>query len=130
MTIRPRNQGKLLKSLNEGFPSVNSLITRLALRKYQIYLEDLPSWDPKTCLFPPYTASLCHDFTRYGVGEVHAIENLVSEQSKALKQTDVAKNGPDVKPDVQDTSSTESQPPSPLVSHDLKGKLNMSDFIP
>jgi hypothetical protein len=94
----------------------------------------LPSWDPKTYTFPPYTASLCHDFTRYGVGEVHTIDNLVSEQSKAaviLEQTDVTKNGADVmdvKPDVRSTNSPEPEGPSALVSHDLEGKLNISKF--
>ncbi|KIM43202.1 hypothetical protein M413DRAFT_18303 [Hebeloma cylindrosporum] len=113
-------KGKLLKSLSEEFPSINSLITRLVLRKFQIYLEDLPGWDPKTYLFPPYTASLCHDFTRYGVGEVHTIDNLVSEQSEEaviLELTDVTKNEADVmdgKLVVQVTSSPEPDAPSAL----------------
>lgn len=84
----------------------------------------MPSWDSKTYLLPSYTASLCHDFTRYGVGEVHTIDNLVSEQSKAaviLEQTDAMK----IKHDVQVTSSPEPESPSALVSHDIKGKLNL-----
>ena len=65
------------------------------------------------------------------MGEVHTIDNLVSEQSKAaviLEQTDVTKNGADgmdIKPDIQVMSSPESEGPSALVSHDFKGKLHL-----
>ena len=68
------------------------------------------------------------------MGEVHTIDNLVSESSKGailLEQTDVTKNGTDVmdvKLDVQVTSSPEPESPSALVSHDFKGKLNISNF--
>ena len=68
------------------------------------------------------------------MGEVHTIDNLVSEQSKGaviLEQTDITKNGTDVmdvKPDVQVTSPPEPGSSSALVSHDIKGKLNISNF--
>ncbi|KAF8967162.1 hypothetical protein BDZ97DRAFT_570221 [Flammula alnicola] len=74
-------KGKLLKSLNEGFPHLRHTITKLALQKYQLDLEDVPSWeDGSDC--QSYIAKLCRDFLRYGVGEVHAIESLLPEQPK------------------------------------------------
>ncbi|KDR82830.1 hypothetical protein GALMADRAFT_220831 [Galerina marginata CBS 339.88] len=76
-------KGKLLKRLLEAFPPLKTTLTYLILQKYQINLEDLPSWEAGM-EHPPYVAKLCRDFLRYGVGEVHTLESLVPETDEQV----------------------------------------------
>ena len=72
-------QGRLLKRIYDSYPPLKGLISRLVLQKYQISLEDVPSWeDGSAC--QPYVAPLSRDFMRDGVGTVHSLESLLPEQ--------------------------------------------------
>lgn len=67
-----------MKNLTEGFPHLKHTITKLTLQKYQISIEDVPSWEDGADN-EAYGAKLCHDFLRFGVGEVHTLESLLPE---------------------------------------------------
>ncbi|KJA21186.1 hypothetical protein HYPSUDRAFT_42305 [Hypholoma sublateritium FD-334 SS-4] len=75
-------KGKLLKSLAEGFPCLKQMIAKLTLARYQIAVGDLPSWEHELNS-PTYSARLCRDFMRHGVGEVHTKESLLPESVKS-----------------------------------------------
>lgn len=70
-----------MKSLAEGFPHLKQMIAKLTLAKYQIAVEDLPSWEHELNS-PTYSVRLCRDFMRHGVGEVHTKESLLPESVK------------------------------------------------
>ena len=70
-----------MKSLTEGFPHLKQMIAKLTLDKYQLAVEDLPCWEHELNS-PTYSARLCRDFMRHGVGEVHTKESLQPENVK------------------------------------------------
>jgi hypothetical protein len=72
----------LLKTLAEGFPHLKHTVARLTLQKYQISIEDVPSWEDGADN-EAYGAKLCRDFLRFGVGEVHTLESLLPESLSA-----------------------------------------------
>ena len=51
---------------------------RIVLEKYQIRVEDVPSWEDGLAS-RTYVAKLSRDFLRFGVGEVHSKESLLPE---------------------------------------------------
>lgn len=61
------DQGKLVKRIFDGFPSVQEDFVHHILRTYQVNLEDIPSWssptDSDTCF--RYEGRLCRDFTQF-----------------------------------------------------------------
>lgn len=61
LTIMSWIQGKMLKRLYDGYLYLHEPISRMVLEKYQIGLEDLPSWeDEKGCA--AFEGRLCRDF--------------------------------------------------------------------
>lgn len=88
-----------MKRIYDRYPSLKALISRRVLLKYDISLEDIPSWeDGPAC--HAYVAPLCRDFTRYGVGAVHSLQSLLPEQrtKESLETTkDEKKQGDDLK---------------------------------
>jgi len=80
-------KGKLLKKLYESFPIVKNVITNLVLSTYQVKVEDFLSSDSDSET-PSYMATLCRDFVRFSLGEVHSLESLMPEQHK-LEPMDV-----------------------------------------
>lgn len=74
-------QGKLLKKLYDGFPSLHNIIMKLIAEKYHLKLEDLPSWEEDEVACQRYKAKLSRDFQRFVVGEVHSMESLVPDES-------------------------------------------------
>lgn len=87
-------------------------ILSLSFAKYRIEIEDLPSWeDDSDCSV--YTAKLCRDFMRHGVGEVHTKESLLPEtlkpdirDSEQAKPLDDEHGGPDIDYDNSDQNIT------------------------
>ena len=78
------DQGRLLKRIYDYYPSLKDIISARVL-KYQISLEDVPSWeDGPAC--HAYVAPLSRDFIRYGVGTVHSSESLLPEQRKEFME--------------------------------------------
>lgn len=57
---------------------------RLVLEKYQIRVEDVPSWEDGLAS-RTYVAKLSRDFLRFGVGEVHSKESLLPEANEGDK---------------------------------------------
>lgn len=54
---------------------------RPIVEKYQLQLEDLPSWEEDEVACQRYEAKLSRDFMRFGIGEVHSVESLVPDES-------------------------------------------------
>lgn len=57
---------------------------RIVLEKYQIRVEDVPSWEDGLAS-RTYVAKLSRDFLRFGVGEVHSKESLLPEAHEGDK---------------------------------------------
>ena len=68
-------QGKLLKKLFETFLSTHHAVMRQVLERYQLRIEDVPSWEEDLDAAANYVATLSRDFMRGGLGENH-IEDL------------------------------------------------------
>ncbi|KAF8158160.1 hypothetical protein B0H34DRAFT_443560 [Crassisporium funariophilum] len=90
-------KGKFMKKLYDGFPVLKNMISRLVLQKYQISVQDVPSWEDGPDA-SAYVAKLCRDFLRYGVGEVHSMESMMPEQNKEVMDLE--------KEDIQNAGST------------------------
>ncbi|KAF4617157.1 hypothetical protein D9613_005940 [Agrocybe pediades] len=105
-------KGKLLKRLLEAYPRLKDRIGHIILQRYQIQMEDLPSWEDTACR-PSYTATLCRDFLRYGMGEVHTLESLEPE---TLKQEPAEELSSDLEdhPISDASAATTRQPASGL----------------
>jgi hypothetical protein len=82
---------------------------RLVLEKYQIRLEDVPSWEDGLAS-RTYVAKLSRDFLRFGVGEVHSKESLLPEANEGDKD--------DVDPE-EDIGRSED-----MVGEDRDGDIN------
>jgi len=88
----------------------------MILRRYQIQLEDLPSWEDTGVHFL-YTAPLCRDFGRYGADEVHTPESLESEN---CKEETAEKPISDEKMDDNGSNGTVADATSDLVCYRLQ----------
>ncbi|KAF8195571.1 hypothetical protein BJ912DRAFT_1021259 [Pholiota molesta] len=106
-------KGKLLKTLAEGFPHLKHTVARLTLQKYQISIEDVPSWEDGADN-EAYGAKLCRDFLRFGVGEVHTLESLLPESLSADA------------PDLKRSESTDNEE-SIVALHRCKGTIVPED---
>ncbi|KAF9483532.1 hypothetical protein BDN70DRAFT_873849 [Pholiota conissans] len=110
-------KGKLLKIMAEGFPHLKQCLTQLVLQKYQIKIDEVPSWEDEGSDCEAYVAKLCRDFLRFGVGEVHTLESLQPE--------DIKLDAPDLKCSV---SSNNEAPLRTLKDTFVQGDKDASEL--